>query len=194
MAIHFTSDVHFDHKNIIEYSKRPFKDVAEMNEELVANWNMAVAPEDTVYELGDFCFGDLDRFLHFYGRLNGRIVKIIGNHDVKRLKGMKELELRDGRKIPIHDYLELKGAHPDIKMIVLSHYPMLRWNQCHRGSYMLHGHEHGSIDHLNKDVRRMDVGVDSCSYRPIRLEEVHEKLKLKQITQHHEHGNESRNM
>ena len=37
--IWFTSDTHFFHDKIVEYSQRPFASVEEMNEELIARWN-----------------------------------------------------------------------------------------------------------------------------------------------------------
>ena len=78
--IFFTSDTHFFHKNIIKYCNRPFGSVEEMNEALVANWNSVVGPDDHVYHLGDFCFGNVEKWNWCLepGRLNGHIHLILG--------------------------------------------------------------------------------------------------------------------
>ena len=53
----FTSDTHFDHKNIIRYCNRPFSSIEEMNNFLIKRWNATVGPDDTVFHLGDVTFG-----------------------------------------------------------------------------------------------------------------------------------------
>ena len=73
--LYFTSDTHFNQQRTLEMSKRPFKDVKEMNNVLVSNWNKIIKPEDIVYHLGDF--GDY-RMREF---LNGKIVLVKGNYE-----------------------------------------------------------------------------------------------------------------
>lgn len=78
MTIFVVSDTHFNHKNIIRYSDRPFDSVEEMNEALVDNWNSVVTPQDKAYHLGDVIFGKDYSILK---RLNGKKRLIVGNHD-----------------------------------------------------------------------------------------------------------------
>ena len=82
----FTSDTHFGHANIIRLCNRPFKDVEEMNEKLVENWNRVVPEDGTVFHLGDFAFGGSGLWNSVIPRLNGQIYLIIGNHDRKNLR------------------------------------------------------------------------------------------------------------
>lgn len=77
----FTADTHFGHVNILRYCDRPFASVEEMDAALIARWNRRVAPEDTVYHLGDFALGLKARWPEYRRQLNGRIVFILGNHD-----------------------------------------------------------------------------------------------------------------
>jgi len=79
MTYWFTSDNHFSHTNIIGYTNRPFKDINEMNEKMIENWNSVVKREDTVFHLGDFSMRNL--FNTLKDRLIGNIVFIKGNHD-----------------------------------------------------------------------------------------------------------------
>lgn len=114
--IWITSDTHFDHAKIIEYCNRPFKDVNEMNETMIRNWNRVVRQEDTVYHLGDFALTSANRYEYFLNRLNGNIVLILGNHDksVNRMKELgfpevyKNMLIVDG-KILTHVPISIKG-------------------------------------------------------------------------------------
>lgn len=160
--IYFTSDTHFSHANIIEYSKRPYKDVKEMDEALVKNWNDTVTPKDTVYHLGDVIFSKDHSILE---RLNGTINFLYGNHD----KGASWDSL---------DYEEIKYNGT---LFVLCHYPLLTWNKARRGSIHLHGHCHGTVNHLNTNLRRFDVGVDVYNYRPVSIDQIIQEAEAKAI-------------
>ena len=81
MTMWFTSDLHFGHANIIEYSGRPFADVDEMNEALIERWNDAVQPDDLVWVLGDVAMGRIGETLPLVSRLAGRKQLVAGNHD-----------------------------------------------------------------------------------------------------------------
>lgn len=171
----FTSDTHFYHKNVILYCNRPFNSIDEMNEALIENWNRRVSPSDTIYHLGDFAFAKPNKIEGILQRLNGKKVLIMGNHD----RCMRDL----------HSYFEYVTNYHELrvddKMFVLSHYPFARWNKGHHGSFMLHGHEHGSYKTYG---RILDVGVDNCNYAPITLDEVVDKLKYEPHTAHHHNG------
>ena len=78
--IWFTSDTHYSHRNSMRYCGRPFLTVGKCDEEMIKRWNKVVAPEDTVYHLGDVSMhtAPIKRILP---QLNGKKILIIGNHD-----------------------------------------------------------------------------------------------------------------
>lgn len=77
----FTSDTHFGHGRIIESCKRPFADSAHMDAEIIRRWNLAVAPADTVWVLGDWALGDKVRGLEIVSELHGTKHPVAGNRD-----------------------------------------------------------------------------------------------------------------
>lgn len=163
----FTSDTHFFHEKIITYSKRPYLNRDVMNKALVENWNNVVGPKDIVYHLGDFAlYKHSKELVDLVNSLNGKIIWLLGNHDKISSK------LYDSCK-NIHQvthYLEQNFfVNGEQKFLVMSHYPLFRWNKSHYGSYNLHGHCHGGINNLNTGTRRYDVGVDCNNYAPIEL-------------------------
>lgn len=160
----FISDTHFDHKNIIKYSNRPFDSVEEMNEQMVARWNAKVHPNDRIFHVGDFGFSPRSKLQKIFDRLNGHKYLIRGNHDheAARLDGWGW----------VRDMYETKI---DGKHVVLCHYGMRVWNQSHRGAIQLFGHSHGSLPGTNQS---MDVGVDTGNnFYPYSFAEVLQKLK-----------------
>lgn len=163
MNIWFTADTHFGHANIINYSRRPWATVAEMDEALIERWNERVKPGDLVHHLGDVFWKN--RISQYLPRLNGRIEVCLGNHD-------REGTLR-GAGLVVRDVFTFR--HRDIN-IWLSHYPHLTWPGSFHGSLHLFGHEHGQVNHLARE-RSMDVGVDCHDYRPLHLDDVIERLK-----------------
>lgn len=157
--IYFTSDTHFDHARIIELCGRPFKDVDEMNETMVRNWNARVQPSDTVYHLGDFTMGGADVAEKFLPRLNGRINLIWGNHDRKAVRQMVRWHTSTA-------YTEINHLG---KPITLCHYSLRVWNESHRGSLSLYGHSHNN---LPGNSQSLDVGVDCWEFTPVTLDEI----------------------
>ena len=172
--IYFTSDTHFGHHAIIGYSNRPFATVEEMDETLIANWNKVVGPDDHVFHLGDVCFHTKEPQDKYLSRLNGRKHLIVGNHDFGHVTdpALWDDDPTHYREIAIDLHGDLVPAHRRGKHdvhVVLCHYPMRQWNRGQWGSWMLHGHTHGTIPSY---TRSFDVGVDCWEYAPVPLKEV----------------------
>lgn len=175
MNIFFTSDLHFGHTNVLKYCNRPWKTVEEMNEGLIQNWNKTVRKDDVVYMLGDFCLTSRIELVDgWLGRLNGRLRILAGNHDRAWLK--KVDRLTNGSKIEWVKQYHKENFTVDGKNyeIVMMHFPFLSWDGSARGALSLHGHAHGSNDHLNRGTKRLDVGVDAefSHLRPLSLREI----------------------
>lgn len=167
----FTSDIHFGHKNIIQYSNRPFKNVDEMDAALISNWNGVVPSDGVVFSLGDFAFCKIGRIVEILKQLNGTIIMVGGNHDAEIWKNRGML-LDSGYVKEITPYREVTVGN---QFICMFHYGCRVWNRSHRGSWMLYGHSHNSLPPLGKSV---DVGVDStpilgyAAYKPFSFYEV----------------------
>lgn len=157
MTIYLTADLHFGHANIIKYCNRPFANVEEMDETLIMNWNFRVHPEDDVYVVGDFCFGDPRPYVK---HLNGNIRFLIGSHDK---------ELAKLGNLVIGSLVTLK-TEPNI---TLCHYAMRSWPASHYGTWHLFGHHHGKLEPYGLSF---DVGVDCWDYEPVSLEKVAKKM------------------
>ena len=177
----FVGDFHYMHKNIMKFcpTTRKGKDVEDMSEMLVRNYQSVVQQEDTVYFLGDISFIDRDRTKLMLERLPGHKIFVTGNHD----KGILGTDIRHKFEL-VTPYLEHKIEGVEV---IMFHYPIVEWNKIHYGSYHCYGHVHGKDVGLN-DRRALDVGIDNRpggDMMPWSWDEVNRILSKRPIAQHH---------
>lgn len=158
--IYLIADTHFNHDNIIKYCNRPFRDIEEMNNTIINNWNSIVDKDDIVYHLGDFLLGD--NIKEFLSKLNGKIYLVRGNHD--------------GKSITFYNNIGLEVVSTKTKLdeykIILSHRP-LEDNQIPNAYINIHGHIHNAkLDSSFDPNRHRCVSVEVINYKPIKIENV----------------------
>lgn len=160
--IWFTSDTHFSSERTLEFSKRPFGNINEMNETLIKNWNDLVSPDDIVYHLGDI--GDLESFK----QLNGNITIIIGNYDkdeniIPKLKDSeKVIEIVPYKKLTI-DNVNYLLIHEPFQAI--EHFQEL----IDKDYFILFGHIHKL--QMVKEIG-LNVGTDCHNFKPIDIDTI----------------------
>lgn len=188
-----TSDTHFYHTNVLQYCNRPFSTIEEMNEELIKNWNSVVGKDDEVYHLGDFSFGNREKWESILAAknedgtwlLNGRIHLILGNHDPERLMKSEACYNRLA-EVCFQKYLLVGGWG-----VYLNHFPFLDFsNNFDRNVCQLYGHTHegpnspGTLDTEKVKMtqwNQYNVGVDNNNYTPISLADALSIIKSRQI-------------
>ena len=183
--VFFTSDTHFGHSNIITWCNRPFKDVSEMDEALIKNWNSTVGPDDVVYHLGDFAFGGSGFWKQILSRLNGKKYLIMGNHDEKNVRSSFTQYFEGG--IHWQQKIRVEG-----RAIYLNHVPFLCYGGTYRGEddvvWQFHGHVNEMKENnLGEDFPRLqyrfpfqyDVGVDFNDYKPISFTDICKRIEQK---------------
>lgn len=183
--VFFTSDQHYGHDNVIKFCCRPFKDVREMNEELIRRHNAVVPPNGVVFHLGDFAVGrDKGIAASVKARLNGAEHHLIeGNHE----KLVTGVPLARGMFTSIKPYESLYVEDEDAKdgarqFICLFHYPISEWDKQHHAAWSLFGHQH--YNGVVSPYKRLDVGVDNplCEYGPLSYDAVKAYMRDKTYT------------
>lgn len=154
------SDTHFGHTKMCTFvnedgsSLRPWDDLDQMHEDLVANWNKVVSPNDKVYHLGDVAIAR--RGLAQLERLNGRKVLIRGNHDIFKLSDYTKY------------FTDIRGCHY-LDNYILTHIPVHTSN-LNRYTGNIHGHLHSRqvlSEDGSPDPRYYCVCVEQTNYAPI---------------------------
>lgn len=153
MKYWFTSDTHFGHSNIIHYCNRPFKDVEEMDRELIKRWNEVVKKNDVVFHLGDLAF---KKDINYYRKqLNGRMILLKGNHE-------------NGNSCIDDMMISLDGYS-----FFLTHRP-----ENAKGDINLVGHVHEKwrVKRID-DKLLINVGVDVNNFYPVDINTIIEMIK-----------------
>ena len=158
------SDHHFNHLKVIEYSKRPFKDVNEMNAALISNYKETVSEGDICIFVGDLYFKSDEDFKrdishHFNKTYN---IFIVGNHDFKK-KEVKDIDFDE-----IHLLLDF---YLNNERIIITHYPFYLENFEFKN---IHGHIHNN---KSPKENQINVSVEVVDYRPIELINILKILK-----------------
>lgn len=190
-AVNFvTSDTHFGHARIIELCDRPFKDVEEMNAELIHRWNSVVGPDDTVLHLGDLALGQREHSIGLTAALHGRKLIVPGNHDVfwphygasaqNKALGTELLERAGWQLLPEQLTATLAGHE-----VLISHFPYFgdshgqdrhaELRPIDTGLPLIHGHTHDT-DHGPRE-NHFHVGVDAHDFTPVPIGEIAKWLR-----------------
>lgn len=160
----FWSDIHFNHKNIIRYAKRPYPTTELMNECLIGNYNNVIKEDDIVFWGGDITFGGVAKINEVLNKMLGYKIHIIGNHDMNQ-KGILN-NLRFDEQYPC---LVLDIDDIDIQyQILVSHYPL---DDVPNGCVNLHGHIHQHI----LEPYHINMCVEHTNFTPMHASVVLDK-------------------
>lgn len=182
-GVFFTSDTHFGHSKIIEYCKRPFSSIEEHDNALIQNWNSVVGQDDTVFHLGDFAYGNSQFIANTIKQLNGNIILVKGNHDLRNINPTLYNIFSD--------VVYQARILIDKQTVYLNHFPFLCFEHgdinLYKNNYsiQLFGHVHSGPLTSSEDVNRLnillptqyDVGVDNNNFTPISWVDVRDKIK-----------------
>jgi len=147
---------------------------------LVDLWNKQVKKGDVAYILGDLSFSHkYEEVAAFLRRLNGQKFVLKGNHDRREILDSLKLS---GIIQNWWDYKEIKLG-TDKTTTCLFHFPIASHHRKSYGSFMLHGHVHGTIQYPGK---LLDVGLDNSykifgEHKLFSEQDVLEYMKTRQV-------------
>lgn len=182
---YFTSDLHLGHKNVIPYCFRPYKNIEEMNEEIIKLINSTCSENDELWILGDVSLNK-KYALALPKLVKCKLILVSGNHDAthpcnRRHQTMIKRYLDAGwAQVYLTTTLVLNNGQE----VLLSHLPYGTKNSLKYDDRYLHyrpvdtkpllcGHVHQSWVKLDNMV---NVGVDAHQMRILSEYEVVELL------------------
>lgn len=161
---YFWSDLHLGEENVCKVGNRSkiFSSQQDWEEMCITSLCSNLKKGDLLYLLGDIATEST--MFKFKSSLPKGVKTFLikGNHD----PSINVCKTFFGE----HFVEEVKTISISGHTCVLSHFPILYWHQCHRGSLHLHGHLHDQktdlIMSLFPDIRMLDVCPES-SYRQL---------------------------
>lgn len=158
--IYFISDHHFNHKNIIKFSGRPFTDLYNMETFLVEQHNDVVTNDDIVIFVGDFAFCGITSGKEILSRMNGYKIMVLGNHDVYhgKIKNFGYDELYVLKELVYND-----------QKLVITHFPFLGVEDTHLN---IHGHVHKGGMYDTEYTNHFNVNCEFINFTPIHIDKI----------------------
>lgn len=148
------SDTHFGHNNVIQYCKRPFKDINHMDTIMVQNHNEVIG-DRRYFHLGDWAFKGKNYKRELAPRLGGHGVLIRGNHDLNTTVSVQEFGFKEA-------YREAEGRFIETgKTFYMSHIPNKEKAKLY--DYHFCGHVHLLFAMSGNTI---NVGADIWDYKP----------------------------
>ncbi len=159
--VFFIADTHFGHQNIIQYEKRPFQNVQEMDAILIENWNKKVNKDDKVYILGDFAMGSEEYIKDIINKLKGYKVFVLGNHD-------KSYALAWWQSSGFNEVINYPVIYKE--WFILSHEPLYINKSMPYAN--IFGHVHANPLYQDYSSQSFCVSVERINYKPIAFDEM----------------------
>lgn len=157
--VFFTSDTHFGQERTFNLSMRTmyFKDLEEMDNEMIRRWNETVSEDDTVFHLGDFGNYEVAK------KLNGKIVLLYGNYERTEHLAPTAKQIKYFHKVYDKKHMVFNNDKDiiDLESFIVVHEPE---NKRGLEGFYLFGHIHEK-QKVKKDG--LNVGVDVHNFTPV---------------------------
>ena len=167
MGIYVTSDLHFNHKNILRLCRPQFKTIEEHNEYIIESFNGTVGKDDLVYVLGDVGFTPASGLVPLVRALNGRKILLIGNHDVLKDNEYLAMGFIQVCRSPIYYSSTTILSHIPVQEALNNPYVINVHGHIHRGSLTLPNFINANVeinDYKPLDLRKIDAAAhDQCT-------------------------------
>jgi len=135
-----------------------------MDRHFLDTWKNTIAPDDTLWNLGDFSWYANKAWLtELLSGLPGKKILLLGNHD----RGHKPSWWRDVGFDEVHEYPIIVN-----EFFILSHEPVYVGPQM---PYVnIHGHTHSES---SSNPQKVNISVEQIGYKPILLQELFDRFK-----------------